>query len=197
MREGSRGFTLMEMMIVLALAGVILGLGAPSFNEFRRNNRLTGVANDYLGAVQTARTEAIKRQVPVAVCPSDDGIACTAGTFRGWIAFVDTDNDCARTTTDTTEPLVRVETRIDGDPAKPLYPVSSGVCISFGGDGFRQAITGKATASYTVFCDTRGNGKQDGTDQSAARGIEVTPTGRVRITRVITEIDDWKLGCPP
>jgi type IV fimbrial biogenesis protein FimT len=184
-------------MMVLALAAVILAIGAPSFNEFRRNNRLTGVANDFLGAIQTARTEAIKRQVPVAVCPSDDGSVCTAGTFRGWIAFVDTNNSCTRDTADATETLVRVETRIDSDAAKPIYEESKGVCISFGSNGFRQNIGGKATADRTIFCDTRGNTKQGGTDLSAARGIEVTATGRARVTRVIADLTTWSLPCPP
>jgi type IV fimbrial biogenesis protein FimT len=199
MKYRSRGFTLMELMIVLALAAVILALGAPSFNEFRRNNRLTGIANDFLGAIQTARTEAIKRQVPVAVCPSDDGSSCTTGTFRGWVAFVDTDNNCTRDTTGTppVEPLVRVETRIDSDAAKPIYEVSKGVCISFGSNGFRQNIGGKATADRTIFCDTRGNSTQAGTDQSAARGIEVTTTGRARVTRVVSDLNTWSLTCPP
>ena len=51
---------------------LILGLAAPSFNEFRRNNRLTSTANDFLGAVQFARTEAIKRQQPVSVCATGE-----------------------------------------------------------------------------------------------------------------------------
>lgn len=199
MKSRSRGFTLMELMVVLTLAAVILAIGAPSFNQFRRNNRLTGVANDFLGSIQTARSEAIKRQVPVGVCPSDDGSKCTSGNFRGWIAFVDTDNDCERDEADVTEKLVRVATRIDSDPAKPIYEVSKGVCISFGSNGFRQdkSITGKDQANRTIFCDTRGNTKQDGTNQSAARGIEVTPTGRARVTRVVDDISTWGMACPP
>lgn len=187
----------MELMVVLALAGVILALGAPSFNDFRANNRLTGVANDFLGAVQVARTEAIKRQVPTALCPSDDGSSCTTGNFRGWIAFVDATTDCTRTTTGTTEPLLRVEGRIDSDAAKPIYEVSKGVCISFGSDGFRQTISGKGTADKTIFCDSRGINNQKGTNLSAGRGIEVTPTGRARVTRVKTDLSAWSLTCPP
>jgi type IV fimbrial biogenesis protein FimT len=197
MKHRSHGFTLMELMVVLALAGVILALGAPAFNDFRANNRLTGVANDFIGAIQVARTEAIKRQVNTAVCPSDNGTSCsTGGLFRGWIAFVDDNNNCRRTTTGTTEPLLRVETRIDSDAAKPIYEVSKGVCISFASSGFRQNIAGQATADKTIFCDSRGIENQKGTNLSAGRGIEVTPTGRARVTRVKDELDDWGLTCP-
>ena len=97
MKTRSAGFTLMELMVTLALAAVILSIGAPSFGEFRRNNRLTSVGNEFLGAVQTARTEAIKRQTPVAVCPSADptdaGATCTSGAFNGWIVFVDSNSN--------------------------------------------------------------------------------------------------------
>lgn len=196
MKHRSHGFTLLELMIVLALAAVIFAIGSPSFNDFRRNNRLTGIANDFLGAIQTARTEAIKRQVSAAVCPSDDGTSCTTGNFRGWIAFVDSNNDCSRTTDDATEPLLRVETRIDDNASSPVYQVSKGVCISFGTDGFRQTIAGKGTANRTIFCDSRGTALQKGTDMSAARGIEVTATGRARVTRVTSQIGTWSMSCP-
>ena len=142
MKNRSHGFTLMELMIVLALAAAIFAIGAPSFNEFRRNNRLTGIANDFLGAIQVARGEAIKQQVPVAVCPSDNATdmdaTCTTGTFRGWMTFVDKDNDCVR---DADETVLRTEARVDGDAAKPLYTKSAGVCISFAATGFRQSET--------------------------------------------------------
>jgi type IV fimbrial biogenesis protein FimT len=196
MKHRSHGFTLAELMIVLALAAAILAIGSPSFNDFRANNRLTGVANDFLGAIQVARTEAIKRQVSASICPSDDGTSCsTTGSFRGWIAFVDGDDDCVRVTSDNTEPLLRVETPIDSDRAKPIYEVSKGVCISFGSNGFRQTIAGKGTADRTIFCDARGLDNQKGTNQSAARGIEITPTGRARVTRVKDEIGGWSLPC--
>src|SRR6185312_8110600 len=87
MNNRSRAFTLFELMVVLALAAVILGLGAPQFREFTRNNRMVTVANDFLGGIQTARTEAIKRQLAkgsIAICPSanpdDDQPSCLADT---------------------------------------------------------------------------------------------------------------------
>lgn len=196
MKTRNAGFTLMELMITLALAAVILSIGAPSFGEFRRNNRLTGVGNEFLGAMQTARTEAIKRQVPVAVCASGNpsagnAAACSAGAFSGWIAFVDNDNDCDR---DAGEALVRVGPTID--PA--VTAASTGVCVSFRGNGFVQPIAGVATASNTLFCDDRGTAVQAGTGLSAARGIEVGPTGRSRVTREMAEVTDTAVwpACP-
>jgi type IV fimbrial biogenesis protein FimT len=197
MKDRSRGFTLMELMLVIALAAIILAIGAPNFNEFRRNSRLTGAANNFLGAIQTARTEAIKRQVSVSICPSDnaeagDAATCNAdGLFRGWIVFVDPNSDCGR---DPGEEIVRGETRIEGE-ASGLFAASTGTCISFAPTGFRQTGGGKLVAEHTVFCDSRGNVPQAGQAQSSARGVEVTRTGRARVTREVDEIEGWDLEC--
>ncbi|HKZ73594.1 MAG TPA: GspH/FimT family pseudopilin [Steroidobacteraceae bacterium] len=200
MQTKARGFTLIELMVVLALAAVVLSIAVPNFNQFRQNNRMTGVANEFLGAALTARAEAIKRQISVAVCPSSDPAAadptCTTGAFAGWIVFADTDNDCVRDT-GVSEDVVRTGMTIE----TAVTPVSTGVCLSFTSNGFRQNIAGKDTAARTLFCDQRGNSAQSGTAQSAARGIEVTPTGRARITREIAEISGWgslvpAVACP-
>ncbi len=197
MNKRIAGFTLMELMIVLALAAVILSIGAPSFAEFRRNNRLTGVGNELLGAMQTARSEAIKRQVPVAVCPSNDpgdaGATCSAGAFTGWIVFVDPDNNCVRDTANPREVVLRV-----GDTIDPALTVrSTGICASFAGNGFLQDDVPSAAdvAGNTIFCDDRGKALQAGTNLSAARGVAVSATGRSRVTREPAGISAW-LACP-
>jgi type IV fimbrial biogenesis protein FimT len=192
----------MELMIVLAIAALVLAVGAPNFQEFRRNNRLTGVANDFLGAMQTARAEAIKRQVSVSVCPSadptDPAATCSSGNFTGWIVFADTNGgaaDCLRNGADV---LLR-----SGGPIETQVNARSGggVCVSFAPTGFRQDIAGRQTAPRTVFCDTRGKSQQQGmAGISAAREVQVTPTGRSHITRVINELNDGAIGavvaCP-
>jgi prepilin-type N-terminal cleavage/methylation domain-containing protein len=193
-----RGFSLMELMVVLALAAVILGIGAPSFAEFRANNRLTGAANDYLAGVLSARSEALKRQAPVALCPSDNpedpAATCSDGAFTGWITFVDTNNDCLR---DDGEDLLRAQPTLEA----AVLTDSDGVCLSFAANGFRQVIAGRATVRRAVFCDDRGNTETfSGSGLSFARGIEVQPTGRANITRDLAGITAWSgafgVACP-
>lgn len=196
MKNRSHGFTLPELMVVLALAAAILAIGAPNFNEFRRNNRLTSVANEFLGTVQTARSEAIKRQVSISVCPSGNPESaepsCSGGDFLGWIAFVDANNNCER---DDDEPVLRAGARINSALAEPMFSTSTGNCISFASTGFTQPIATKTPANRTLFCDSRGL-EQKGTTLSASRGIDISPTGRTRVTRVKDDIEKWAIACP-
>lgn len=213
MKSRSRGFTIVELMVTLSIAALILAIGAPSFNEFRRNNRLTGTANDFLGAVQTARTEAIKRQLQVSVCPSanpnDASPTCTNGAFTGWIAFVDPDGNCVRNGAAVPDPMGGAATRetddinlvrAGGPIETQVTVVSAGTCVSFAPTGFLQAVPGRVSSTRTMFCDDRGTALQGGTNLSVAREIQVTNVGRSRITRLPAELADASLGaaldCP-
>ena len=61
------GFTLVELMIGLAIAAIILTVGIPSFNDLVRNNQMTTQANELIGALNLARSEAIKRGSSVSI----------------------------------------------------------------------------------------------------------------------------------
>ncbi len=89
--QAPKGFTLTEMMIALAIAGILALLAVPSFLETVRNSRLTAQTDEFLAALNLARSEALKRGVRVSLCKSADGSACaTAGGWeQGWISFVD------------------------------------------------------------------------------------------------------------
>ncbi len=185
-------------MVVLALAAVILCVGAPSFAECRANNRLTGAANDYLAGILPARSEAPKRQTPVALCPSDDSedpdATCSDGALTGWITFVDANNDCLR---DDGEEVLRAQPTLD----EAVLTDSDGVCLSFAANSFRHVIAGRATLRRTLFCDERGNAETfSGSGESFARGIRVQPTGRANITRNRVAIATWStvfgVACP-
>jgi type IV fimbrial biogenesis protein FimT len=61
------GFTLVELVIGLAIAAIILTVGIPSFNDLVRNNQMTTQANELIGALNLARSEAIKRGSSVSI----------------------------------------------------------------------------------------------------------------------------------
>lgn len=62
------GFTLLELMVTLAVLGIFLGIAVPSFQSSLTNSRLTTAANDLVGALQAARSEAIKRNATHQFC---------------------------------------------------------------------------------------------------------------------------------
>lgn len=92
------GFTIIELMIAIAVAGVILTIGVPSFQGLMERNQLTTNINRFISSLALARSEAIKRNQRVVVCPSNDGDDCnTVGGYdTGWIIFADTNNDNSR-----------------------------------------------------------------------------------------------------
>lgn len=83
------GLTLVELIIVLTIAGVLAALAAPGMQKFVASNRLTAQVNDLLADISHARSEAIKRNVSSGVCASTSGTNCTAsGNWaNGWLVF--------------------------------------------------------------------------------------------------------------
>lgn len=192
-RDRAVGFTLMELLIVVALAAIILALGAPQFGEFQRNNRLTSASNDLLAALQLARTEAIKRQRPVALCavadPRADAPSCTGGDFQGWIVFEDPDGDC--------QPAAAAAVlRREGPVPGSVRVRADGECTLFGPDGFARDLGAGVDTRRLVVCDERGYALQAGTDRTTARGIQVLRPGRAFVTRESEQLEEWDLACP-
>ena len=181
-------FTLMELMVVLSIASVILMIAIPNVQSFIKNNRMTGAANDLLTSFALARNEAIKRQVPVAVCASTNPKTatpdCATGTFASWIVFVDTNNNGLH---DAGEDVISAH-----DPLDPV--ISTGAdnayIVSYAATGFAQtAPGGRAATTQVAMCDDRHNTATMGSSQlSAARAVTINATGRARVTRIVAEI---------
>lgn len=65
MKAKGAGFTLVELMVTLAVAAILLTVGVPSFRQLIISNRLTAAANDMVVAINVARSEAIKHNAAV------------------------------------------------------------------------------------------------------------------------------------
>lgn len=85
-----RGFTLLELMVTLAVAAIIVTVGIPGMRQLIQNNRAATSANNLVSAMQMARSEALKRGSNVTVCASSDGATCTGTWPQGWIVATDT-----------------------------------------------------------------------------------------------------------
>ena len=87
----SRGFTAVELLFTVAIAGIVTALAVPNFRDFLQNSRAAEQANALAGSLALARNEAVTRGVPVSVCSSTNNLTCAAvpDWSTGWIVFTD------------------------------------------------------------------------------------------------------------
>ena len=88
----NKGFSLVELIVALTIAGVLMAIAAPALQKFVSSNRLTGQVNDLMADINLARSEAIKRNVTTGVCvTAAGGASCvTSGNWaNGWLVYYD------------------------------------------------------------------------------------------------------------
>ena len=78
--QGSRGFTIIELIVALAVLAILVALAVPNFNDATLTARLNGFANSLVASSQVARSEAIKRNTNITLCMSANGTTC-AGSW--------------------------------------------------------------------------------------------------------------------
>lgn len=161
------GFTLIELMITLGILAVIITLAAPSMNTLIMNNRLATQLNNFVGSLQTARSEAVKRGEEITVCKSADSATCTvAGNWeQGWLVFLDDDGD---EQVDGGEDVINAGNPLSGGNTL-IGNANVDDVIKFDNRGFSLGFNGTVT-----LCDSRG--------APSARGIVISNTGRIRRT---------------
>jgi type IV fimbrial biogenesis protein FimT len=84
----SAGFTIVELMVTVAVASVLMAIAVPSFNQIVVSNRLTTQSNDMVGAISVARSEAITRNARITLCrvPNNSTVCVTsAGDWQNWV----------------------------------------------------------------------------------------------------------------
>jgi len=87
----SRGFSLIELMVTVAVLAVLLTIGLPSFQSSMRSNRVATGTNELLASLALARSEAIRNPGGAGICASEDGESCGGTWDDGWLVWLDSD----------------------------------------------------------------------------------------------------------
>lgn len=171
--QNSRGFTLVELIVTVAVAAILVGLVAPGMVSFIRDNRLTSQINTLIGAIHFARAEAANRRTLVTLCASSDAATCNTSNWEsGWLIFTDANNS-GNAVLDGTDELILVQEAFEGGNTLR----ESG--FNFGGSGRLQfSSTGflygtSPTSGTLTLCDDRG--------VSYAKAVIVTIAGVSRL----------------
>ena len=156
-------------MVTVAVASVVLGIGVPSFRRAIESRRLDSAVMTMFSTLGLARSEAIKRNGPVVLCKSADGMSCTAaGSWaQGWIIFRDDNNDAILDAGEVViqkAQAVAADVRFSGNLQVSRY-------ISFSGLGAPRTIGGAFQAGTLTACVGTANGRQ----------VILSATGRVRL----------------
>jgi type IV fimbrial biogenesis protein FimT len=145
-----RGFTLIELVIALALAGVLAAIAIPGYRDWIAGYELAIHAQQLAASMALARTEALKRAARVSLCRSADGRQCVAGGgwAAGWIVFLDRNRDGR---VDAGEPVLRIE-----PPAAPGVRVAANRSVedyvSFTASGHARLLNGGLQMGTFTVC---------------------------------------------
>ncbi len=176
-----RGFTLIELMVTLAVVVVLLRVCVPGFVSMQRNSELTSAANGLLASINAARTEAMKRNLRAAVVPADG--RSWAG---GWVVYVDIDGSdgfqAAKDLVVSTQPALASYFSMSGNnTASGRSPY-----ILFNGSGY--PVT-KDSAPTSLSVSITRNDLAGDPSREQTRRVVLSKTGRVRVCKPASSSD--------
>lgn len=168
----SRGFTLVELMVILVVVGVLIVLGGPSWLETLRNNRLATETNDLLSELAIARSESAKRGYRVSICASANGTTCSGVADDYRTARIIFEDRGVAGAIDGSDGIIRVGQALS---STTILTVSGFSNVGY----FQYRPSGVADSAGTLrICDDRGAGNY-------GRILTVTSTGRAQLTSAV------------
>jgi len=129
----SHGVTLLELMTTLSAAALVLALGVPSFQGIQADMQRTQVSYALMGSFSLARSEAVRRGVPVTVCPSFDGATCS------FVSGLDWSSGWIVTTSERDDPQLLHTSHFQGDSFALRADSNIGRAVTFASNGIPRA----------------------------------------------------------
>lgn len=176
----SNGFTLLELLITIAITAIVVALAAPSFTDVLDDNILLTQTNQFATAINVARSEAVKRNNRVFICKRIGNQCSTSNTTNwedGWIIFEDADGS---------------GTLDSGEEISLLDPLRTGYTLRENNNTNWLAFSASGQASSNVATTFTGivfRLCSPDQDTTTARTLDMNAVGRTQILRGVT-------GCP-
>lgn len=167
-KRSAAGFTLIELMVTIAIAAILIGLALPSFSDAIRSNRVSSTANQMLATINFARGEAVRSKSSAHICPIDknDPNICGTSWENGMMVWTDEDGN---------DTLQAAEIKRIVEPQKGVkINIANTSDIAF---DERGRTVGRATYDFYLQADVCKTGAQ------TRRTFEINRIGRVTMNK--------------
>lgn len=173
-----RGFTIVELLVGITLVAVLLGLGAPAMGTYLQNSKLATAAASYFTALQTARTEAIRRNAQAQFVLTDTAVSASdiantlvpATAGRNWVVRA-----ASAAAPGSFDP-VEAKSGLEGEAGQ-------GAAIQIAGSASAPAVF-DGTIAFNGFGQTVGNVAYTIDISNPAAGTCVLSGGKIRCRRI-------------
>ncbi len=169
-RQCGHGFTLIELMVTIAILVILAAVATPSLVTFQRSAELTSITNQLVAALNAARGEGMKRNMPSMITPTNGDNDWS----KGWRVFVDSNFNGTYDSTD----ILMLE---QAPPPEYITIIGNGTSaeaqsyIMYDGSGFSKTKEGGFGASTLQIKRT------DEVSLQHTRHIKIASSGRLRV----------------
>lgn len=163
-KQKNSGFTLIELIMVLVVMAIILSIAVPSFRTMFANNQAGAISEDFIAALNLARSEAVKRGKLVSICRTTNAASCTSSTGdwnTGYIVYLDSSSsETLTTTTIATDGIIRIYPSSANTAISVMRGASDVTFLRYNSMGsLAKNVTGEATVT-TSATKCKGNNKR-------------------------------------
>ena len=186
--EGQGGFSLIELMIGIAVVAIAMSMAVPSFSLWMKNARIRASAETVQNALQFARTEAVRRNqiVRFQIVDTLTSACVLSTTGSNWVTTLDgssmPEGDCGNTISDSTTPFLLQKGPIFN--ADNVTLTASATVYAFNGLGTQGATTNPTTTPPSAlsiqFNAAQGSCLKDG-GEVRCLNVTVSPGGQIRM----------------